>query len=137
LSFVFSDLDLDMDVPLSAVIAIVGMLVSIVGSLIIVNLHSIKSSVVKLCDRLDRQDSKIGLVGAEQKDCKVDCERRFVSTELFLRETGYSRRAMEQLTSSVNRLEGKMTVVEQLPEIAGNIARQVVKEMKNGDGNDE
>lgn len=126
-----------MDVPLSAVVAIVGMLVSIVGTLIVVNLHSIKSSVSDVASRLNRQDTKIVAAVAEQKDCKVDCERRFVSTELFLRETGHSRHAMEQLTASVNRLEGKFTIVEQIPQIAGNIARQVVSEMKNGEQIDE
>lgn len=120
-----------MDVPLSAAITVVGMLVSIVGSLIIVYLRSIKSCVSDLAARSDQQASEIRLVVKDQKDCKVDCERRFVSTELFLRETGYHRRAIEELTASVNRLEGKMTVVEQLPEIAGNIARAVVREMKN------
>jgi len=122
-----------MDVPLSAVIAIVGMLVAIVGSLIVVNLRAIKSVVNGLASRLNQQDSKIGLVATEAKDCKVDCERRFVATELFLRETGYHRRAIEQLTASVNRIEGKLTVVEQLPQIAGQIAREVVHEMKNGE----
>jgi len=122
-----------MDVPLSAVIAIVGMLIAIVGSLIIVNLRAIKSIVTGLTSRLNQQDSKIGLVATEAKDCKVDCERRFVSTELFLRETGYHRRAIEQLTASVNRIDGKLTVVEQLPQIAGQIAREVVHEMKNGE----
>jgi len=126
-----------MDVPLSAVIAIVGMLVAIVGSLIVVNLRSIKSSVASLVSRTNQQDSRIGDIAAEQRDCKVDCERRFVSTELFLRETGYQRRAIDQLTASVNRIEGKLTVVEQLPQIAGNIARQVVREMKNGETPDE
>lgn len=122
-----------MDVPLSAVVAIVGMLVAIVGSLIVVNLRAIKSVVTGLASRLNQQDSKIGDIAVEQKDCKVDCERRFVTTELFLRETGYQRRAIEELTASVNRIDGKLTVVEQLPQIAGQIAREVVHEMKNGE----
>jgi hypothetical protein len=122
-----------MDVPLSAVVAIVGMLVAVVGSLIVVNLRAIKSIVTGLTSRLNQQDSTIGLIATETKDCKVDCERRFVSSELFLRETGYQRRAIEVLTAAINRLDGKLTVVEQLPQIAGKIAREVVHEMKNGE----
>ena len=69
------------------------------------------------------------------RDCKIDCERTFVNTELFLRETGFTRRSMDKLTGSVNRIEGKLTVVEKLPQIVGQISREIVKEMRNGVAN--
>ena len=121
-----------MDVPLSAAIAIAGVLASICGSLIILNLKSIKDCLRKLTTRTDRQDDRITKIAAAQDACKIDCERRFVDSEVFLRETGFQRRSMENLTASVSRLDGKLTVVEKLPEISANIARSVVAEMKNG-----
>jgi hypothetical protein len=73
------------------------------------------------------------VLGTDFQKCKVDCERSYVKTEVFLRETGFARRALEGLTASVNRLDGKLTVVEKLPQICGDISRNIVKEMKNGD----
>lgn len=129
-----------MDVPLSAVIPIVGVCLTIVGALIILNLKSIKECLRNLTGRTDKQDTKIeklsgnveGLSGSIA-DCKVDCERRFVNSELFLRETGFQRRALETQSQTLSRMEGKLTVVDKMPQIAGDIARAVVKEMKNGE----
>lgn len=129
-----------MDVPLSAAIAIVGMMMSIVGALIIVNLKSIKDCLRKLTGRIDKQDDRIDKcdehvkgLAERQGVCKVDCERRFVTAEGFLRETGFQRREMGKLSEGLSRIEGKLTVTEQLPAICGKIASQVVKEMRNGD----
>ena len=63
-----------------------------------------------------------------------DCERSFVDKELFLRETGFTRRTLEAVSSSLNKLDGKLTVVEKLPKICGDISREIVREMKNGNG---
>lgn len=126
-----------MNVPL--VIVIVGGCLAIVGSLIVLNLRSIKNCVRGWTQRIDKQESQIestqrdvNRLGTEMRDCKIDCERSFVSAELFLRETGFTRRSIETMTASVNRIEGKLTVVEKLPQICGDISREIVKEMKNG-----
>ena len=74
-------------------------------------------------------------MGADFSKCKVDCERNFVNSEIFLRETGYTRRSVQSLTESVNRMEGTLRVVEKLPQICGDISREIVKEMKNGGNN--
>lgn len=100
-----------MNVALTATLAIVGACIAVIGGLIVLYLKLTKGMA----------------------DCKVDCDRRFVDTELFLRETGFQRRAIETLSASINRLEGKLTVVDKLPQISGEIARQVVREMKNGE----
>jgi hypothetical protein len=134
-----------MDVPLAAVIAIVGMLVAIVGSLIVVNLYSIKSSVSDLGSRLAKQDESVSsLTGSQaaisleaqrnQTACKIDCEREFVRSEVFLRETGFLRRSLDALSASTIRIEGNLKVVELLPDICGDIARKIVHEFKeNGE----
>lgn len=130
------------NVPLSIVIVIATALLGIVGSLIILNLRSIKGCISSFAQRADKHDKliersqeKLSGVGEDFAKCKVDCERNFVSSELFLRETGYTRRSMQSLTESVNRMEGKLTVVEKLPQICGDISREIVKEMKNGGHN--
>lgn len=132
-------------VPLSAVIAIVGMLVAIVGTLIVVNLHSIKGSVTDLNARIQREDESVtSLTHSQaaitieaqrnQTQCKVDCEREFVRSEVFLRETGFLRRSLDNVSAATTRIEGNLKVVELLPQICGDIARKIVHEFKeNGD----
>jgi len=132
-----------MNVSLAIVLGITAALLGIVGSLIILNLQSIKGSLSLFTQRIDRQDELIErtqkelvVIGTDFVKCKVDCERNFISAELFLRETGLTRRSMESLTQSVNRMEGKLTLVEKLPQICGDISREIVREMKkNGDQN--
>lgn len=126
-------------VPWGIVATIIGSAVVVVGSLIVLNLRAIKQCVRSLGGRINKQDTQIEKAQREVKtlhtgfaNCKVDCERTFVNKELFLRETGFARRTLEDLSTSVNRLDGKLTVVEKLPQICGNISREIVKEMKNG-----
>jgi len=107
------------------VASVAGAAIVVVGTLIVLNLRSIKDSVGKAEGSVENLKNK-------QVACKVDCERTFVDKELFLRETGFARRSLENLNASVNRLDGKLTVVEKLPQICGDISREIVKEMRNG-----
>lgn len=131
-----------MNTSLAVVIGITAALLGIVGSLIILNLRAIKTGQNKFVERVEKQDAriektqnKVSDVGREFAECKVDCERNFVNSELFLRETGYTRRSIESLSQSVNRIEGTLLVVEKLPQIYGDISREIAKEMKNGGKN--
>jgi len=63
-------------------------------------------------------------------DCKTDCNRNFVSKEDWLREAGYSRDQLDKLNQTLNRIDGKMLVMEKLPEICGTIAREISKQIK-------
>ncbi len=121
------------------VASIIGAAIVVVGSLIVLNLRSIKDCLRSYGKRIDKQDNQIEkaqtdvkIVQTDFSVCKVDCERSFVNKELFLRETGFTRRTLENVTAAVNRLDGKLTVVEKLPQICGDISREIVKEMRNG-----
>jgi hypothetical protein len=117
------------------VVAIIGSLLSLVGTLLILNLRSIQSWLRKAEQRFTSNETDIKSLQTSFGKCKIDCERNFVDQESFLRETGLQRRTLEKINDSVNRLDGKLTVVEKLPGICGDIARAVVKEMKNGEKN--
>lgn len=128
-----------MNLPWIITSVVIGGCLSIVGGLIVFNLQSIKKCLASLSDKLSKQDAKIdshadkiATLETSQANCKTDCFRSFVSSEAFLRETGFQRRSMEKLTNAVSRLDGKLTVVEKLPQICGDISREIVKEMKNG-----
>jgi len=115
-----------MNVLLTLAAVLVSGCLAIVGSLIALYLRSIKHCQDKQAESAQGLQTKFA-------NCKIDCDRTFVKAEVFLRETGFTRRALEGLIASVNRLEGKLTIVDQLPNICGDISREIVKEMKNGD----
>lgn len=128
----------------STVIAtmVVAAALSLVGGLIVYFLKDLKKGQDSIAKSLDKHDvritvnkDKIAELDNKQGTCKLDCERRFVDSEVFLRETGFVRRGLENVTKSMNRMEGKLTVTENLPQICGEIARQVAKEMKTGVNN--
>lgn len=112
--------------------SIIGAAIIVVGTLIVLNLRSIKHGVRGVDQRVNKTEDNVKNVQLGFSACKVDCERTFVDKELFLRETGFTRRSLENLNASVNRLDGKLTVVEKLPQICGDISREIVKEMRNG-----
>jgi len=108
---------------------VLSALATLIGALVLWNLKM-------LIKRLDAQDERIKAIEAEQKTLrsrKESCQQEFVGGELFLRETGFQRRAIEKLSAAMNRLEGNLKVIEKLPEISGEIARKIVREFKNGE----
>jgi len=103
---------------LSAAAALIGGLV----------LYTLKT----MSKRLDTQENRMNLIETEQKFLagrKVDCQQEFVSIGAFLRETGYTRKQLDETLKGLTSLSGKLEVVNQLPQIAGQIAAQTVKEM--------
>ncbi len=131
---------MEANVPWSFIAVVVGGCLSVVGALIVLNLSAIKKCIREQVIRNDKQDDNIkdcdtgvNQLSQRMSDCKVDCDRTFVTGEAFLRETGFTRRSLEKVTSGVDRLDGKLTVVEKLPQICGDISREIVKEMKNGE----
>jgi len=109
---------------------VVGGILSLLNALILFSLS-------RLTSRLDKQDTAITAINKKHDDlcltitsCKVDCHRTFVTGEAFLRETGFTRRTLETQTASLNRMEGQLGVVENLPRICGDISRAIVSEMK-------
>ena len=118
---------------MNPVLQIFGILLSAAAALIgVLVLWNLKM----LVKRLDAQEIRINKIEARQETInlrKETCQQEFVSGELFLRETGFQRRAIENLSASMNRLEGNLKVIEKLPEISGEIARKIVHEFKNGE----
>lgn len=114
------------------VASIIGAVIVVVGSLIVLNLRTIKHCVRGADQKINKAEDDVKTIQTDFAKCKVDCGRTFVDKELFLRETGFTRRSLEKVTASVNRIEGKLTIVEQLPQIVGDVSKNIVKEMRNG-----
>jgi len=105
---------------------------TLIGSLVLLNLRQLKHSLGKQELRVEHTRDNVTTLAEKMSECKVDCERSFVSAELFLRETGLARRTMENLSTSISRMEGTLTIVEKIPQICGDITRAVIREMNNG-----
>lgn len=127
---------------------VIGLLLSGIGTLLGMNLQSIKKCMKKLSERIDGQDTSLTEVKKNHTDlslstkegfgnillalstCKTDCQRNFVPDATFLREIGYMRRTLDGQTASLNRMEGQLAITEKLPAIVGEISRNIVSEMQ-------
>lgn len=118
-----------------------GSLLSAIGALLLANQQStkqlIKNKFDELSKRMDLQDEKIN--GQDERiesltksfsDCKQNCFQAFVQKDDWLREAGNGRVKLEEISTILNQIVGKLSFIEKLPEMAGQIARNIAKEMK-------
>jgi len=112
--------------------AIPGIVASVIGGLVLRNQKLQDERHDNLKRQVDKHDDSIKQIASDLNSKDAEVARNYVGNEAFLRETGFTRRAIEQLTMAVSRLDGKLTVSENLPQICGNIAREIAREMKGG-----
>ena len=60
----------------------------------------------------------------------AECIKDFVSKEDWVRSEGYTRKELKSVTATLSRIEGKLDITERLPEICGQIAREIVQNNK-------
>jgi len=87
-----------------------------------------------LAKQLDSHEERLRVIEAEQKFLagrKETCQQEFVPIGQFLRESGYTRKRLDDTVEVVKGMSAKLDVISQLPQIAGQIASQTVKEMMN------
>jgi len=114
---------------MSPALQIFGILLSaaaaLIGLLVLWNLRM-------LARRLDEHERRLDRIETEQKFLagrKENCQQEFAPVGQFLRESGYTRKRLDETIEAVRALGGKLEIVSQLPQIAGQIASQTVKEM--------
>jgi len=117
-------------VPLGIVIVILGGLLSLIGSLIVINLQSIKKCLASLSSHSAKQDDKIIDIERRIANCRHECDSNNVNREDWVRSEAFTRQKLEKLTETLATIVGKLDVVEKLPAIAGEVARAVVNGMK-------
>lgn len=120
-------------VPWSIVATVISAAAVLVGGLIVINLKAIKKCLGTLVSRADRQDDRIAAAEQGFAACKIDCSRTTVSKEDWVRSEGYTRRRLDDVNATLNRMDGKLGVAERLPEICGRIASEVIKQTKEAD----
>lgn len=115
----------------SIVATMVSGMAAMVGALVILNLRSLSACIKEIKGRQDTHDGQMRKLGEKFAACKVDCDRNTVSKEDWVRSEGYTRQAMGRLSDQLSRMDGKLSVVEKLPDICGAIARQVGEQIKD------
>lgn len=105
---------------LSAAATIIGMLV----------LFYLKS----LSRRLETTENDVSHIRRDFMTCKIDCDRNNVNKEDWVRSEAFTRNKLDGVAATLNRMEGKLDIVEKIPQIAGNIAREIAGQMNNKTG---
>jgi len=118
---------------MSPALQIFGILLSaaaaLIGLLVLWNLRMLAS-------RLDEYEKRLDRIEKEQKHItqrKEGCQQEFVNAEQWIRSESYTRQKLDKIAESVSSLAGSLKVIEQMPKICGQIARDIVKEFRNGD----
>jgi biotin operon repressor len=115
---------------------VIGLLLSGIGTLLGMNLQSIKKCIKNLSERIDKQGYRIDEVeklGNQLAKCQVECTRNYVSKEDWVRSEALTRQKLGEVAETLARINGKLDVVEQLPNITGKIAREIAIALKSGD----
>ncbi|HAL45480.1 MAG: hypothetical protein A2Y12_08720 [Planctomycetes bacterium GWF2_42_9] len=112
-------------------LGVLGVLLTVICSLIAWYLHSIIEKLNAISIRQDETDEKVNKLELSFANCKQNCFQTFVEKEDWLREAGNNRVKLDELSATLNRIDGKLLVMDKLPEIAAKIAQNVVKEMKD------
>ncbi len=102
---------------------ILGGAATICSSMVLFNLRSMSR-------RIEKVETIQAAMANQFIACKVDCDRNTVSKEDWVRSEGYTRRGIDKVSKQLAELDGKLTVVEKLPEICERIARGVAKQIK-------
>ena len=105
------------------------MLASIIGYLVLRNQKLQDERYRAMEPRVTQHGAKIDQIDISIRDCKVDCHREFVTAESFVRSESYTRKKLDQVLEGLAGLTARVQVADKLPEIAGNIAREIVAHM--------
>jgi hypothetical protein len=129
---------MDGSMIVSGLAAASGMVASVIGGLVLRNqklqderYQTMKEQVENQSLDIKGHTKDIARIDAAIGLCKVDCTQKFVTTEQFVREAGFVRRTMENLMAAINRMEGSMQIMNKMPEIVGQIASSIVKQLKD------
>jgi len=124
---------MDSSIIVSIVAAIASIIASVISALVLRNQSLQDKRYEDVKQQVDRHEGTIQEIQRQLGDCKIDCTQRFVPTEQFVREAGFVRRSMDNFTATLNKIVGTLEVINKIPELCGQIAANIVKQLKNGD----
>jgi len=108
---------------IALLLIVVGSCFTVIGSLLVFYLKSIKSCVGK-------QNEKISEIEKSQTQCQKECARDFVDKVDWIRNVNKSEKSFDSLIKITSEIKGTMKFIEKLPQLCGEVVRQVVNEKK-------
>ena len=105
---------------------IISAAVALVTGMVLLYLRTISQQSVS-------QNTRIDAIENDQKEAakrKDQCRQDFVDKVDYIREVTKLESTQTEMLKVLSEIKGSLTVIEKLPEICGNIASEVVKEMK-------
>ena len=109
-----------------------GIVATVIGSILALLNALILFSIHRFTDRLDKQDAKIDDIGKRFAACKVECLQVTVTKEDWVRSEALTRQKLDGVAETMAKINGKLEIVQQLPDIAGRIAREIANALKLG-----
>ena len=127
---------------LNLIAILIAALAALIGGLILWNLRMLREAIGLSSGRMDKQEDKVegmqegaSSIRQEFAVCKADCDREFATKEEYVRSESYTRTKLDQVLNTVARMEGALKISEKMPEIVGQVVREVVRELHTGEKN--
>jgi len=79
----------------------------------------------QLSTRIEKVESANSSMLVKLNDCKQNCFQTFVEKEDWLREAGNNRVKLDEVSATLNRIDGKLQIMDKLPEICRSIAKEM------------
>lgn len=102
-----------------------------ISGLVLWNLRSLSYRMDRIEDQWAKADARLQRVEQQRVICKDD----FVSTGQWTREAGFTRRQLTTVVEQLNKVVGKMDSIDQMPQVAGQIASQVTRQILKREDN--
>jgi hypothetical protein len=113
---------------LGIVFSVVLAYASIVSTLVLRQLDAITKRQDAADARATRLEDEVRRLDARKAECQI----AFTSKEDWVRSEGYMRQEMKEIVGLLGRMEGKLAIVDSMPQICGSIAGQVAEKILKG-----
>lgn len=113
---------------LLGILTVAGIAISTLAALY---LKAIKQCVTKQSDDIKDLGTKVSEVVTDQANCKNECTQNYVDKVDFIRNVTKQEKTLETLVETTAEIKGSMKIIEKIPQLCGEVTRQVVRELKN------
>jgi len=117
----------------SIIATFIGSLAALVGALVLWNLRLLREEMRKFSVRVEKNETSIEKLQNTFSARRIDCDREFATKEEYVRSESYTRAKLDQVLSTVARMEGALKISAKMPEIIGQVVREIVRELQIGD----
>lgn len=114
-----------MDSVILLLIAVLSAAATVISGLVLLHLKGLNRRMDRIEEKSEKTDNRLERLEQQRVTCKDD----FVSTGQWTREAGFQRRKMDTIDEKVNTMIGKMDAIDRMPQVVGQIASQIAKQV--------